>query len=154
MNRMKFRLNFVDILLAVLIFFTICMLMASFFTKEGINDLTNKEKYEITVSVKDVPKEYISSFNEGKILYISNSEKYFGTVKSVTATAQSVILDSGMYKSKDLYNLIIVVNCMASDQNNAVTVSGVSISSGSIIDMSVPEYFSYGKIVNIKKVEE
>lgn len=153
MIKNKLKLNFVDLILFILIFFTISALMASFFTKDGISELSAKEEYEVTVFIKNVPKEHSEDFVKDSILYTSNSEVYLGTVKNTRISPQSVVIDSGTYKSNDLYNISVVVKCNASLIDDRFSVNGVKIEKNSFIDISVPEYFAVGKVTNIKKVE-
>ena len=154
------RINYVDLLMAVVLISILVIFVSEIFRDSSRVDFTTKETVTLTLRVKDIPLKHSGLIRNGDTMYFADDEKELGKIKYVSYDSEKVeFLDkltnaSSIYNSPDRKTVLMLVDASAEKRQDGYYVSGKKISESNEIYAFVPAFSFTATVVNIENDKE
>lgn len=160
MNNSRKRLNYVDLLLALVALVLLSIFITINFKDSAQVDFSQKETVTLTLRVKNIPIKHSGLIKNRDTVYFSNSEESAGIIKYVSYDSETVeFLDkltntATTYKSPDKKTALILIESKADYINDEYLISGRKISVGDSLELYVPEFSFEATVINLENNKE
>lgn len=163
MNRNKWKLNTVDIVLFSFAAAVIVILANVFFFGKVMIDVDKKETITLKILFNDVSEEHADLIKDNSSAYISGDEKLNGFISNTEivqhpsydeySAADDENEDRRTIPSKDEMNVVAELQVEAIPKDGKYIIGGKEYGVGDIIDVYTASFGSRAKIISAEKSE-
>jgi hypothetical protein len=160
MEKKKFRLNAVDVVIIVLVVAAIAVVGYVLLSeRDEVAPQSEKLKIDYVLMVTEMRSVYEDNVKVGDVVYDADTDKFVGKVVQVSSSVSKrtgTDLKTGDMVVSDLENrrdLFVTVEADAEITDNVYLVNGLTIVVGGVMNFSTPNLTQAANIVSIEPVE-
>lgn len=154
------KLNYVDVLIAVVSVIVLVIFASEIFKNNSRFDFTPKEPITLTLKVKNIPLKHSGLLKNGDSVFFTENDEILGKIKYISYDHEMVeFIDkltnaSSIYKSPDKNTALMLVEANAEIKEDGYYISGVKVNKSDEVNAFVPAYSFDATVVNIENNKE